>query len=123
MYQVGFEPMAPVFERAKTVHASERVATVTGNLITSSGQEMKLSMETARRKWYVHPKHRQTSTRLHSVAIGKDVPFCLRSQNMSSHINLTGLVQGFMTAFETMIMIMMMVKLFRLRNNRGHLEF
>jgi hypothetical protein len=27
---VGFEPKAPVFERAKTVHASDRAATVTG---------------------------------------------------------------------------------------------
>jgi hypothetical protein len=27
---VGFEPMAPVFERAKTVHALDRVATVIG---------------------------------------------------------------------------------------------
>jgi hypothetical protein len=28
MPQVGFEPMIPVFERAKTVHALDRVATV-----------------------------------------------------------------------------------------------
>jgi hypothetical protein len=30
MPRVGFEPMTPVFERAKTVHASDRVATVIG---------------------------------------------------------------------------------------------
>jgi hypothetical protein len=29
---VGFEPTIPVFERAKRVHALDRVATVTGNL-------------------------------------------------------------------------------------------
>jgi hypothetical protein len=28
MPQVGFEPTIPLFERAKTVHALERVATV-----------------------------------------------------------------------------------------------
>jgi hypothetical protein len=28
MPRVGFEPMIPVFERAKTVHASDRAATV-----------------------------------------------------------------------------------------------
>jgi hypothetical protein len=27
---VGFEPMAPVFERAKTVHALDRAATAIG---------------------------------------------------------------------------------------------
>jgi hypothetical protein len=30
MPRVGFEPMIPVFERAKTVHASDRAATVIG---------------------------------------------------------------------------------------------
>jgi hypothetical protein len=30
MLRVGFEPMAPVFERAKTIHASYRSATVIG---------------------------------------------------------------------------------------------
>jgi hypothetical protein len=30
MPQVGFEPSIPVFERAKTVHALYRAATVTG---------------------------------------------------------------------------------------------
>jgi hypothetical protein len=30
MPQVGFEPMIPVFERAKTVHALDLAATVTG---------------------------------------------------------------------------------------------
>jgi hypothetical protein len=30
MPQVGFEPMIPVFERAKTVHALDRAATVIG---------------------------------------------------------------------------------------------
>jgi hypothetical protein len=30
MPQVGFEPTTPVFERAKTVHALDRVATVIG---------------------------------------------------------------------------------------------
>jgi hypothetical protein len=32
MPQLGFEPMILVFERAKTVHASDRVATVIGSL-------------------------------------------------------------------------------------------
>jgi hypothetical protein len=30
MPQVGFEPTIPVFERAKTVHALDRMATVMG---------------------------------------------------------------------------------------------
>jgi hypothetical protein len=30
MPQVGFEPMIPVFEQAKTVHALDRATTVTG---------------------------------------------------------------------------------------------
>jgi hypothetical protein len=30
MPEVGFEPTIPVFERAKTVHASDRAATVIG---------------------------------------------------------------------------------------------
>jgi hypothetical protein len=30
MPRVGFEPTIPVFERAKTVHASDRAVTVTG---------------------------------------------------------------------------------------------
>jgi hypothetical protein len=32
MPQVGFEPMIPVLERAKTVHALDRAATVIGNI-------------------------------------------------------------------------------------------
>jgi hypothetical protein len=32
MPQVGFEPMIPVFERAKTVHTCHRAATVIGTL-------------------------------------------------------------------------------------------
>jgi hypothetical protein len=31
MPRVGFEPKIPVFERAKTVHASDRKATVIGD--------------------------------------------------------------------------------------------
>jgi hypothetical protein len=31
MPRVGFEPMAPVFERAKTVHTFHRAATVIGS--------------------------------------------------------------------------------------------
>jgi hypothetical protein len=31
--QVAFEPTIPVFERAKTVHALDRAATVTGTLL------------------------------------------------------------------------------------------
>jgi hypothetical protein len=31
MPQVGFKPMIPIFERAKTVHALDRVATVIGS--------------------------------------------------------------------------------------------
>jgi hypothetical protein len=30
MLQVGFEPKTPIFERAKTVHALDRAATVIG---------------------------------------------------------------------------------------------
>jgi hypothetical protein len=33
MPYVGFEPMIPASERAKTVHALDRSATVTGSLI------------------------------------------------------------------------------------------
>jgi hypothetical protein len=32
MPQVGFEPTIPVFERAKTVHALDRTATVIGEI-------------------------------------------------------------------------------------------
>jgi hypothetical protein len=32
----GFGPKIPVFERAKTVHASDRAATVIGNAFSSS---------------------------------------------------------------------------------------
>jgi hypothetical protein len=31
MHRVGFEPMIPVSERVKTVHASDRAATVIGS--------------------------------------------------------------------------------------------
>jgi hypothetical protein len=34
---VGFEPMIPASERAKTVHASDRAVTVTGKEMVSSG--------------------------------------------------------------------------------------
>jgi hypothetical protein len=34
MFQVGFEPTIPVFERAKTVHALDRAVTVIGLLTT-----------------------------------------------------------------------------------------
>jgi hypothetical protein len=33
---VGFEPTIPVFERAKTVHALDRAATVIGSLVKHS---------------------------------------------------------------------------------------
>jgi hypothetical protein len=33
MLRVGFEPRIPVFERAKTVHALDRAATVIGKSI------------------------------------------------------------------------------------------
>jgi hypothetical protein len=33
MPRVGFEPTSPVFERAKTVHALERAATVVGRTL------------------------------------------------------------------------------------------
>jgi hypothetical protein len=36
MSWVGFEPMTPVFERAKIVHASDRAATVIGNVKNQS---------------------------------------------------------------------------------------
>jgi hypothetical protein len=36
MPRVGFEPLIPVFERAKTVHALDRAATVTGVLVIIS---------------------------------------------------------------------------------------
>jgi hypothetical protein len=35
MPQVGFEPTIPVFERAKTVHALDLVATVIGTELTT----------------------------------------------------------------------------------------
>jgi hypothetical protein len=34
--RMGFEPIIPVFERAKTVHSLERAATVIGKLTGSS---------------------------------------------------------------------------------------
>jgi hypothetical protein len=33
MPRVGFEPMIPVFERANTVHVSDRAATVIGLIL------------------------------------------------------------------------------------------
>jgi hypothetical protein len=33
MPRVGFQPMIPVFERAKTVHALDRAATVIGRIV------------------------------------------------------------------------------------------
>jgi hypothetical protein len=40
MSDVGFEPTIPAFERAKTVHALDRAATVIG--IASSSVEIKI---------------------------------------------------------------------------------
>jgi hypothetical protein len=36
MPRVGFEPSIPVFERAKTVHALDRAATMIGNTNTTA---------------------------------------------------------------------------------------
>jgi hypothetical protein len=36
MPQVGFEPMIPVFRRAKTVHALDRATTVIGAVLSHS---------------------------------------------------------------------------------------
>jgi hypothetical protein len=41
MPQIGFEPTIPVFERAKTVHASDRAATVIGRYQTTSVENRK----------------------------------------------------------------------------------
>jgi hypothetical protein len=38
MPEVGFEPKIPVFERPKTVHATDRATTVIGSLIFSEGK-------------------------------------------------------------------------------------
>jgi hypothetical protein len=46
MPQVGFEPTIPVFERAKTVHASDRAATVIGIVFLSSINRLGFVMET-----------------------------------------------------------------------------
>jgi hypothetical protein len=35
MPQVAFDPTIPVFERAKTVHALDRAATVIGSVVSS----------------------------------------------------------------------------------------
>jgi hypothetical protein len=40
MPRVGFEPTNPASERAKTVHASDRAATVTGNQVTLVRQNL-----------------------------------------------------------------------------------
>jgi hypothetical protein len=40
MFQVGFEPMIPVFERAKAVHALDRAATAIGTSSTTLGNEL-----------------------------------------------------------------------------------
>jgi hypothetical protein len=42
MSRVGFEPTIPVFEREKTVHVSDRAATVVG-LLTNSSSDTKMS--------------------------------------------------------------------------------
>jgi hypothetical protein len=39
MPRVGFEPMIPEFERAKTGHASDRVATVIGSYYTHTHKQ------------------------------------------------------------------------------------
>jgi hypothetical protein len=36
---VGFEPTIPAFERAKTVHALDRAATVSGNYVSSEDEK------------------------------------------------------------------------------------
>jgi hypothetical protein len=53
MSRVGFDPMAPVFEWAKTVHALERMATVTG--CTDILSEIKCNNE-KRKHCYVFPR-------------------------------------------------------------------
>jgi hypothetical protein len=35
MPRAGFEPLIPVFERTKTVHALDRVSTVSGRVVTT----------------------------------------------------------------------------------------
>jgi hypothetical protein len=39
MPRVGFKPTTQVFERAKTVHASDRVATVIGEFLLNNTQK------------------------------------------------------------------------------------
>jgi hypothetical protein len=46
MSRVGFEPTIPVFERAKTVHALERAATVIGTVA-------KFVLHTVHYRWYI----------------------------------------------------------------------
>jgi hypothetical protein len=48
--RVGFEPTIPVFQRAKIVHALDRVATVIGNLIYSRHCSIFLDPSEALRK-------------------------------------------------------------------------
>jgi hypothetical protein len=55
MPQVGFEPMIPVFERAKTVRALERTATVIG-LESSTAHKIKESLVTLERTWQAEIK-------------------------------------------------------------------
>jgi hypothetical protein len=44
MPQVGFEPTIPVFERAKTVHASNGAATVIGRATNSESSASNLGI-------------------------------------------------------------------------------
>jgi hypothetical protein len=47
---MGFKPTTPVFERAKTVHALDRVATVIGSLATNGFTKFKVSRRKSVRK-------------------------------------------------------------------------
>jgi hypothetical protein len=48
MPRVGFEPMIVVFERAKTVHALDRAATVIESLVNYREQKSKTNSKYAR---------------------------------------------------------------------------
>jgi hypothetical protein len=55
MPRVEFEPTIPVFERAKTVHALDRAATVIGLLYSLGNNEVDINLDS--KTYYIHRRH------------------------------------------------------------------
>jgi hypothetical protein len=69
MPQVGFEPTIPVFERAKTVHALDRAATVIGALVSPFIKSIDLS--TSNSVFTVHYEWAHLTFTVQTTALNK----------------------------------------------------